>query len=368
MSTGEIRDRRRFAQNKLAEMVTLNEEGRVAVLRQLMHQVLEFTPVSSTTIIVENPLLPATATVVAELADEFGPDYTSMHFDLSEKSGVTLRHPDKLVEQVQAANSVVQQYAGEERYPLLIFTTPRGIQFITGDPVPGNSHRLQDILQAVFYWNNLDGDAPRCLAQVGNATAEGEVPRRAFQASFNVYVPLQCRHCDNAITWDDYQNMVNTMATFQGAVVPQGAPTDAKLTNSKTANCHQWVPLSQLDVNERPVKIERPDGETKQVKFWSGLLVEAAEYLAQANMLRPQHCPVHLGNAPNPTIATKPTVTARRKTKDYRKLSNGMYIYVKYNARRTVAQSRELLRTFGVDPATFHVQLSKAASDDSSRI
>ena len=209
MSTKKIEDRQRFARNKLAEMATLDEAGWLTALRQLMDCVLEFTPVNSTTVTVDNPLLPPTATVVAELTNEFGPDYTAVHFDLSDKSEVALRPPHELIDQVQAANSAVQQHAGEERYPLMIFTSPGGIQFITGDPVPGESHRLQDITQAVFYWSNVNSDAAECLSQVGAAIVNGSVPHRIFKVGFNPYFPAQCRHCGNALSyWDDFFNVI----------------------------------------------------------------------------------------------------------------------------------------------------------------
>ncbi len=212
MSTTESQARRQFAQNKLAEMATLNEAGRLTVLRHIMASVLEFTPVNSTTFTIDNPLLPKTATVIAELANEFGPDYTAVHFDLSEQSGTDPRHPEELLAQVQAANSMVQQYAGEERYPLLIFTRSRSVQFITGDPVPENHHRIQDVWGSIFYWSDARNDAPGCLSQVGDAIAKGEVPQRAFQNGFKMYVPAQCRHCGTPLTYlDDFWTIASAL-------------------------------------------------------------------------------------------------------------------------------------------------------------
>ena len=228
MSTTESQARRQFAQNKLAEMATLNEAGRLTVLRHIMASVLEFTPVNSTTFTIDNPLLPKTATVIAELANEFGPDYTAVHFDLSEQSGTDPRHPEELLAQVQAANSMVQQYADDERYPLLIFTRSNSVQFITGDPVPGDGNQLRDILQAVFHWNNHNGDAHDLLSQVGGAIAEGEVPRLAFRAAFDNYIPAQCQHCDTPLTsMGDYLNIWQALVAV--------APTQSKVQTMPTA-------------------------------------------------------------------------------------------------------------------------------------
>ena len=184
---------------------------------------LEFTPVNSTTVTVDNPLLPTTATVVAELTNEFGLNYTAVHFDLSEQSDTAMRRPDELIDQAQAANSAVQQHAGEERYPLMIFTSPGGIQFITGDPVPGESHRLEHITQAVFYWSNVNSDAAECLSQMGDAIAHGSVPHRIFKVGFNPYFPAQCRHYGNPLSyWNDFFNVMK--AWSDAGILAQNTP------------------------------------------------------------------------------------------------------------------------------------------------
>ena len=46
---------------------------------------------------------------------------------------------------------------------------------------------------------------------------------------------------------------------------------------------------------------------------------------------------------------------------DYRKLTNGRYIYMKYDARHMAAQSTEMLPSFEVNPAIFNVRFPKKA-------
>ena len=82
---------------------------------------LGFTSGRDSIIAVDNSQLPNTANIVGTLTNEFGPNYTAVHFDLSTQGGTRSYVPNA---RIQAGNRVVQQYGGEERYPLLIFTLP----------------------------------------------------------------------------------------------------------------------------------------------------------------------------------------------------------------------------------------------------
>ena len=185
MSTGTTQDRRQFAQDKIADMANLPGSKQVTALRQMAAAVLGFTPGTDAIIAVDNPQLPSTANVVGTLTNEFGPDYTAVHFDLSTQGGARSYVPNP---RIQAANRVVQQYGGEERYPLLIFTLPgnSGVQFVTGNPSPNNRDRLLDVVRVTAYWNSLNRTTLDCLERVGNAIVGGEPPQRAFRVGFNV--------------------------------------------------------------------------------------------------------------------------------------------------------------------------------------
>ena len=185
MSTGSTQDRRKFAQDKIAEMANLPGSKQVTALRQIAAGVLGFTSGRDSIIAVDNPQLPSTANVVGTLTNEFGPDYTAVHFDLSTQGGTRSYVPNA---RIQAANRVVQQYAGEERYPLLIFTLPgnSGVQFVTGNPSPNNRDRLLDVIRVTAYWDSLNRTTLDCLERVGNAIVNGEPPQRAFRTGFNV--------------------------------------------------------------------------------------------------------------------------------------------------------------------------------------
>ena len=193
MTTGNLQDRRQFAQVRLEALANQQPQEGLVSLRQIAAGVLSFTAVNDTVIDLGNsPLpnaaidqLPDAATVIGRLANEFGPDYTAVHFDLSD-TDTTRAHVTNAC--IQAANRVVQQYAGEERYPLLIFTLPDngGVQFVTGSPAPENNHRLNDVVRVTAYWNSRNRTALDCLERVGNAIVNGTPPQQAFQAGFNV--------------------------------------------------------------------------------------------------------------------------------------------------------------------------------------
>ena len=187
MTTGNISDRRQFAQELLAAMAEQSSAERDEGLRRIAASVLGFIPVEGVIVAPEHPLLPPTATVMASLPNRYGPDYIALHFDLPTRDGARTRSYVTNA-QVQAANGVAQRYAGEERYPLLVFTLPdgSGVQFVTGNPEPGNAYRLQDVARVSAYWNGQNRTALDCLERVGYAIANGSVPQRAFGDAFDV--------------------------------------------------------------------------------------------------------------------------------------------------------------------------------------
>ena len=187
MTTGSISDRRQFAQGILAAMAEQSGAERDEGLRRIAASVLGFTLVEGAIVAPEHPLLPPTAKVVAALPNRHGPDYIAVHFDLSARDG-DRRRSYVTNAQVQAGNSVAQRYAGDERYPLLVFTLPDGggVQFVTGNPEPGNPYRLRDVARVTAYWHRNNRTALDCLERVGYAIANSSVPQRAFREAFDV--------------------------------------------------------------------------------------------------------------------------------------------------------------------------------------
>ena len=89
---------------------------------------------------------------------------------------------------MQAANAVVQCYAGQERAPLLIFTLPdhSGVQFIYGEPEPDNIRRLQSVHRLTYRWGESNPTTLNALEQIGQAIAGGQPPQIALPDGFNV--------------------------------------------------------------------------------------------------------------------------------------------------------------------------------------
>ena len=209
MSTGSISDRRQFAQEILAVMAEQSGVERDEGLRRITASVLGFTPINGVIVAPEHPLLPAVATVVATLPNKYGPDYVAIHFDLSARDGA---RPRSYVTnaQVQAANGVAQRYAGEERYPLLVFTLPdgSGVQFVTGNPEPGNPYRLRDALRVTAYWRGSNRTALDCLERAGNAIVNGAVPQQAFRDAFDVQPVTDAFFKDYKAAYDDAVKLI----------------------------------------------------------------------------------------------------------------------------------------------------------------
>ena len=188
MTIGSTQDRRQFIQDKLTAMAEQTGSERLIALREIAVNVLSFSPVNDAPVKTGMNHLPDTGTVIGKLTNDYGPDYTAMHFDLSTRTKAGRINPRVTFPQVQEANSVVQRYAQEETNPLLIFTLPddSGLQFATGNLYPGNPNRLNDILRVSTYWDNQNRTALDCLDRIGGAIARGEWPEQAFKLSLSV--------------------------------------------------------------------------------------------------------------------------------------------------------------------------------------
>ena len=201
---GGINDRRRLARSRLDVMAGLPGREHPVALREIAAGVLGFDAAGGVPIAVNHPELPDRAAAIATLSNQFGPDFTALHFDLSAVSG-SRQHPFVTNARIQAANAILQQYAGGERYPLLLFTLPdnSGLQFVTGAPAPGNRYRLQEVRRATAYWNTGNRTILDCLERVGNAIAQDGNPERAFRQGFDVQPVTEQFFADYKRVYDD---------------------------------------------------------------------------------------------------------------------------------------------------------------------
>ena len=214
MTIGSTQDRRQFIQDKLAAMAEQTGSDRLAALREIAVNVLSFSPVNDAPVKTGTNHLPDTGTVIGKLTNDYGPDYTAMHFDLSTGTKSGRVNPRVTLPQIQEANSVVQRYALEETNPLLIFTLPHdsGLQFVTGNLSPSNPNRLDDILRVSTYWDNLNRTALACLDRIGDAIARGEWPEQAFKLGLSVQPVTQEFFKDYKASYD------RTVATIAEAM------------------------------------------------------------------------------------------------------------------------------------------------------
>lgn len=205
---GGVSDRRHYAQSRLGVMAQQPGREHPAALREIAAGVLGFDAAAAgASVAVAQPErsgLPSQAAAIATLSNEFGPDFTALHFDLSAVSG-SRQQSYVTNARIQAANEVLQQYAGGERYPLLLFTLPdnSGLQFVTGAPVPGNRYRLQEVRRATAYWNTGNRTILDCLETVGNAIAHDRNPQRAFRDGFDVQPVTDQFFADYKRVYDD---------------------------------------------------------------------------------------------------------------------------------------------------------------------
>ena len=204
MTIRSTQDRRQFIQDRLTAMAEQTGSDRLASLREIIADGLSFSPVNEASVKADRNHLPDTGTVIGKLNNDYGPDYTAMHFDLSTGIKTGRVNPRVTLPQIQEANSVVQQYTQEETNPLLIFTLPddSGLQFATGNLSPGNPNRLDDILRVSIYWGNQNRTALDCLDRIGGAIAQGEWPEQAFKLGLSVQPVTQEFFTDYKASYD----------------------------------------------------------------------------------------------------------------------------------------------------------------------
>lgn len=123
-----------------------------------------------------------------------------------------------------------------------------------------------------------------------------------------------------------------------------------------------WLSLSDLDPDSRdkpehPKTLRFPNGYEVSLRGWYDILVSTAQWLITEGRLRPDHCPITLGNARRSLLNTAPTYAGGYRMRAPRQLSNGIYIESNYASTELTRHSKTLLRQFGVDPGQCYVQL-----------
>ena len=215
--TGGVDDRRHLARDLLKAMAEQSGGDHPAALREMASRVLGFTAAEAA-VAVAQPLLPEQAAVIGSLPNEFGPDFLALHFDLSAAGDAA---PAAYVTnaRIQAANGVLQQYAGGERLPLLLFTLPdnSGLQFVTGDPTPGNYYRLQSVRRVTAWWHSGNHTILNCLENIGQAISHGGNPERAFREGFSVQPVTEQFFADYKRVYADTVRLLTPAARPQDA-------------------------------------------------------------------------------------------------------------------------------------------------------
>ena len=109
---------------------------------------------------------------------------------------------------------------------------------------------------------------------------------------------------------------------------------------------------------EKPQHLQGPQGKEVSISNWSNLLQQTAEWLIREGLLAKADCPVTVGRMTKRyLIHTTPEHPDGRKSKQFRPLSNGLYIECQWGPRDIAWRCGELVDKFGQDPAQFHVRL-----------
>ena len=227
-ASNTLQDRRQRAAELLDSMAAANKDDRNAALRNLAAQCLGLSAVNRLPFAVKDDNLPGAADIIAEMPNDQGYDIITIHFDLSETASDRTTVSNRVSNtQAQAANAAVQQQAGAERTPLLIFTLPdhSGVQFSYGEPEPGRPGRLLWVSRLTYRWGEHNRTTLDALERIGQeiasgrdvATGDEKAPQTALADGFKV----------QPVTDAFFQDYKDAYAATAAAIASQITPAEA---------------------------------------------------------------------------------------------------------------------------------------------
>lgn len=119
-----------------------------------------------------------------------------------------------------------------------------------------------------------------------------------------------------------------------------------------------WTSLAdfQAKSGSKPPPIAQfPGGEEVQIKAWSSLLIQVAEWLVRNGHLSPSNCPIWMGKK-RYTVHTEAVHSTSVAFKATKQLSNHLFLETNLSAPAVVSVSCDLVKQLGQDPSHIHFQ------------
>ena len=118
-----------------------------------------------------------------------------------------------------------------------------------------------------------------------------------------------------------------------------------------------WVPLTDYEFSTgdpSPTAMRLPDNREIQIKFWSHVILETAEWLIRSGCLTAELCPLSRGNGGRRMyiVATEPTHSQGRSFSSKAELSNGLFLEKHGDGGALMKRAKFLLEQCNLDPAS----------------
>ena len=108
----------------------------------------------------------------------------------------------------------------------------------------------------------------------------------------------------------------------------------------------------------KPCRLRSPRGKEVPIRNWADLLLQTAEWLIREGLLAKTDCPVTVGRMTKRyLIHTTPVHQDGHTSKQFRPLSNGLYLECQWGPQQIARRCGELVAHFGQDLAQFRVLL-----------
>ena len=118
----------------------------------------------------------------------------------------------------------------------------------------------------------------------------------------------------------------------------------------------RWVRLHEYRGEPSPVRLIYPYGKYVPLEGHADMLKAVAEWLVSQGRISASDCPVSSPRARTDCLVnTEPLHPDGRTMRQYRQLSNGLYLHTSHSSYQTRNHCIWMLKRFGDDPSRFRV-------------
>ncbi len=122
----------------------------------------------------------------------------------------------------------------------------------------------------------------------------------------------------------------------------------------------EWLPLSKFNPkggDKPPSEMLFPDNTAVQTQLWKSIIVEAAKWLVNNNLLDTSHCPIQFSSSPlRYVVHTVPTHPNGKSFFSHAQVGS-LYIETHANSAIAIRKAILIIESAGKDPAQFKVRL-----------